>query len=284
MTITVAQLQRALSKAYFLPFGHNPDFNGTTNRFSSGWIYSTLVTTQGVAPTTAAIPTDATTGAMGPLPVPTTGKTLHVGAVHCGFTSNDVGSVAMHDRLGHMGGLNGTTVGDQTVNLDISVATSNLANRRGASDYSDVQWWVEMYTNGVGATPQVLTVTYTSGAGTPGQTTTVTIGGTGFRTQSRMIQIIPANGDTISIVEKVALAGSTGTAGNFGITATRFICYLTQQQSAIGNYLFTRTMMHWSSTGLERIHDSACLMQVHQPSNNSSSSTGIKGVLHLIEL
>jgi hypothetical protein len=100
----------------------------------------------------------------------------------------------------------------------------------------------------------VLTVTYTDSLGNPNLTHTMNIGGSQATFGAgALIPIVPTNGNRISIIQKVSLAISTGTAGNFGITAVRHLCAM---HPPSGN---TGCEFDWSKLGLPRVHDSACL-------------------------
>lgn len=219
---------------------------------------------QAAVPTAAAILSNATLGAMRRTN-PTGGRDGYlVGGVIA--TSLAGVGVDIFDRLAEMGGLNATTVGAQTVNVDVSVGTSNMALRRGAADYADVRWFVEIYT-AIGVTAQTLTVTYTRADGTSGLTTTVSIGGAAPASNpGLLIPIVPANGDRIRSIQSVSLAVSTGTAGNFGITAARFI-------TGIGGGAAGGTIPYdWQDVRLPKIEDSACLFLVQ---NTNTTSTGV---------
>lgn len=134
-------------------------------------------------------------------------------------------TIEVHDRLMHMGGLNGTLTTAQTVDLDLSanLATSNLAARIGASDYSDIQWWLEWYTD-TGATVVTATVNVTYNDGTSGNLTGISLGATRRASFLQPLNgLIPASdsGKFIRDVNTVTLSTTTGAAGNFGVTATR---------------------------------------------------------------
>ena len=59
-------------------------------------------------------------------------------------SSNSATTVEVHDRLMHMGGLNGTLTTAQTVGMDFNgVTADNMVERIGESNYSDVQREVE---------------------------------------------------------------------------------------------------------------------------------------------
>jgi hypothetical protein len=139
--------------------------------------------------------------------------------------SNNSTTMEIHDRLMHMGGLVANIATSQVVNLDLNanLATDNLDARKGDSNFSDVQWWLEWYGD-TGATAANLTINVTYHDGTSGDLTLVAVGGT--VRASRMIplnSLIPAAASSkfIRDVNSATLSVSTGTAGNFGFTATR---------------------------------------------------------------
>lgn len=188
------------------------------------------------------------------------------------LSANAATDVQIHDRLAHMGGLSGTVTTAQTVNVDVSGSTSNLANRRGDSNYSDVQWWLEWYTD-TGASAVTATVTYTNAAGTSGRTTTVSLAAT--MRASRILPIIGNGGEFIQSVQSVQLSATTGTAGSFGVTATRA---LTGMSLGLAN---SGIVYDWAMLGLPRVHDDACLFGVMIPGTTSSGA--LYGTAKLIQ-
>jgi hypothetical protein len=227
--------------------------NQLAGGFSSLW-RGTGTPAQGAIPGAAAVCTKALTGAMS-FNNPTDPVKSYIAR---GFlvSGNSATDVQLHDRLAHMGGLSGTSTGSQTVSVDVSGSSNNLANRRGASDYSDVQWWVEIYTD-IGTTAVTLTVTYTNAAGTSGRTTTLSIGGASPANQdSRMFQIIGNGGEFIQSIQSVQQSATTGTAGSYGITATRSLCGMSLGLANAGS------VYDWALLGLPRIHDDACLFPI----------------------
>lgn len=161
------------------------------------------------APGAAATCDDSTSGAQS-FVNPGGGRTMYLGQAEANATIAE--SIRVFDRVVHMGGLSGTSVASQ------SVSTPALPSR-AQSNGSDVRWFVECYTD-LGATPATLTVTYTDQGGTSGNTTTVSIPAT--LRAGTLLEIFPSGGDTsIRSIESVQLSGSTGTAGNFGITGAR---------------------------------------------------------------
>ena len=139
-------------------------------------------------------------------------------------TSNSASTLEVHDRLAAMGGLNGTLTTAQTVNLDLSAMAGegNIAERIGDADYSDVQWWLEWYTN-TGATAANATVTVTYADGSTGNLTATALAATRAAGYLLSLNALRPAGAQHAIrgVTSVTLSASTGTAGNFGITATR---------------------------------------------------------------
>lgn len=220
--------------------------------FSSLW-RATGTPGQGAIPSTAAVCDDTLLGALA-FVNPTSPALSYLTR---GFlvSSNSATDVQIHDRLAHMGGLSGTVTTAQTVGVDVSGSSSNLANRRGASDYSEVQWWIEIYTD-IGTTGVTATVTYTNGAGTGGRTTTVTVGGASPANQdSRMFPIIGSAGEPIQSIQSIQHA-TTGTVGSYGVTATRVVTTISLGLANAGS------VYDWAALGLPRVHDDACLMMI----------------------
>lgn len=178
---------------------------------------------QGAIPTASAICTRTTTGAFSfdpqTAPASTYGGQLSL------LCSNNTTTVEFHDRIAHMGGLSLVSVASQTVNLDLTAAGLNIpADRIGDANYSDVQWWLEMYGDG-GATASNATINVTLNDGTDVNLTALAVGGT--LRASRMLPLnglIPQpaqSGKFIRDINTVINSATTGTAGNFGFTATR---------------------------------------------------------------
>lgn len=207
---------------------------------------------QGAIPGAAAICTDALTGSLGAIATPGGGQRNAL--LRAALASGSAGPlILMVDRLAHMGGLDGTVITPtaQTVNVDIS----SLAGTRCAADYSDVRWWLEIYTD-IGTTARTATVAYTdSGGGS--RTTTVAIGGASPLNQdSRCFPIIPGAATPLPIksVQSVTLDASTGTAGSFGVTATGDIAPLSLPP--VANY---SDLYDWARLGAPTVHADACL-------------------------
>ena len=221
---------------------------------------------QGAIPGAAAACNNALTGAVG-----FTQQTLPAtsyGAYFEAATGNASMTVEMHDRLAHMGGLNGTLTTAQTVGIDFSALSSdNMAERIGDANYSDIQWWLEWYT-ATGATAVTATVAVTYNDATTG---TLSVALAATRPASLMIPLnglIPAAGagKYIRAITTVTLSATTATAGSFGVTATRPRLAI---GTPIANYKVTAD---WAALGLPEILNGSCLFPVVLTSTTSSGT------------
>jgi hypothetical protein len=163
----------------------------------------------------------------------------------------------LHDRLAHMGGLSGIVTTAQTVGLNIEslLASDNIDARKGDANYSDVQWWLEWYAD-TGTTSVTVTVNVTYDNNSTGNLTGIVLGTS--RRASFMQSLngsIPgaAAGRYIKAVNNVTLSATTGTAGNFGVTATRYRAAL---YKPLANARWTAD---WAGLGLPEIPNESCL-------------------------
>ena len=248
----------------------------TANSFASLW-RATGQPGQGAIPAAAAVCTKALTGAI-QFTQQTAPATSYLGILES-MCSNAGATLEIHDRLMHMGGLNGTLATAQTVGLDLNanLGTSNLDARKGDANFSDVQWWLEWYT-ATGATAVTATVAVTYNDGTSGNLTAVSLAAT--RPASHMVplnSLIPAaaSGKYIRDVDSVTLSATTGTAGSFGVTATRF---------RAANYmpvLNGRFTANWADLGLPEINNSACLFGIIATATTSTGAVRATGkIIH----
>ena len=187
-----------------------------------------------------------------------------------GLCSNAGSTLEVHDRLAHMGGLNGTLTTAQTVGLDLNaiLASDNLDARKGDANFSDVQWWLEWYTD-TGGTAVTATVNVTYNDGSSGNLTGISLAAT--RRASFMQPLnnsIPAadSGKYIRDVNTVTLSATTGAAGSFGVTATRYRAAL---YKPLANVRFTAD---WAGLGLPEIPNESCLFCIQLA---GTTSTGI---------
>lgn len=217
-----------------------------TGGFSSLW-RATGIPGQGSIPTTAEICTKSLAGVLKNFTSAGSGDQVYVGRANL-YSNVTSPEIFLQDRLAHMGGLSGTTIVDQTVAVDLS----SLAGTRCATDYSDVRWWLEIYT-AIGTSGQTATITYTDANDASGKTVTLTIGGASPANQpARLFPIIPTDGIPIKYIDKIQHA-STGTAGNYGITATKEITSFSLANTNLG------VTYDWATLGLPPVHNDACL-------------------------
>lgn len=208
---------------------------------------------QGAIPTTTAVCNNTSTGSLGftQQVSPATSYAAYLNIA----TSNSAMTVEIHDRLAHMAGLSGTVTTAQTVSMDFSsLSSDNLTERKGDSNYSDIQWWMEWYTaTGTTAVTATVAVTYNDAS-----TGTLTVALAASRPTSLMIplnQFIPSAGagKYIRGVTSITLSATTGTVGNFGVTATRS---RTSTPSMVANLT---TVQDWAQLGLPEIFNGSCL-------------------------
>ena len=221
---------------------------------------------QGAIPAAAAVCNNALTGAIGF--TQQTAPATSYGAYLEAATGNAAMTLEIHDRLAHMGGLVGNVTTAQTVNLDLnSLSADNLVERKGDSNYSDVQWWLEWYTS-TGSTAASATVAVTYNDDTTG-TLSVSLAAT--RPASLMIPLngympAAAAGKFIRAVTSVTLTATTGTAGSFGVTATRPRMTI---GCPIANFKF---IADWAALGLPEIYNESCLFPIVLTSTTSSGT------------
>ena len=195
--------------------------NAAVGQYHSLW-RATGQPGQGAIPAAAANCNQSTTGGMkfSQQTAPAKSYLAHLEAT----SSVSASTMEVHDRLMHMGGLNGTLTTAQAAGIDFNgVTADNMVERIGDADYSDIQWWLEWYTD-TGATVTTATVAVTYNDGTTGNLTGVSLAATRRASFMQPLNgLIPAAsaGKFIRAVNTVQLSASTGGAGNFGVTATR---------------------------------------------------------------
>lgn len=204
----------------------------------------------GTNPTSAAICNQSTTGAMtfSNQTAPAKSYLAYLFAA----SSNSTTSVEIVDRLAHMGGLNGTLTTGQTVNLD-PVALGVSSGRIGAADLTDVQWWLEIYTQlGTSNVNATINVDYTDS--TSGNLTVLALGGTPRQGRIYPLNALADTGKVIEKINSVTLSATTGSAGDFGFACTRT---RTNINPPVANY---QLVQDWAQLGLPEIHNDSCLM------------------------
>ena len=174
----------------------------------------------GSVPTTGAIPDRTLQGAI-PFTPATGGRDKHL--IGAGITPLTAGVYLLYDRLFHIGGLDATSTALQTVQG--SPATPALTRYTGGT--GNIVFY-EIYTIIGTNSTRTLTMQYTNQAGTSGRTSTdINIGGVNFREATRMQRIPLDAGDSgIQSVQQIQINGTTGTAGNFGITIAQPLAWI----------------------------------------------------------
>lgn len=250
--------------------------NTVAGQFHSLW-RATGQPGQGAIPSTAATCDNTLLGAI-QFNQQTAPATSYLGIIE-GLCSNAGSTLEVHDRLMHMGGLNGTLTTAQTVNLDLNanLANDNLSARKGDANFSDVQWWLEWYTD-TGSTAVTATVAVTYNDGTSGSLTGISLAAT--RRASFMVPLnglIPAAaaGKYIRDVDTVTLSATTGTAGSFGVTATRYRAAL---YKPLANARFTAD---WAALGLPEIANESCLFVIQVAGTTTTGTVRATGkIIH----
>ena len=221
----------------------------------------------GAIPGAAAVCNNALTGAL-PFYSPSAPNTTYLATLNA-VSGNSATSIELHDRLVHMGGLNGTLATVQTVGIDMVtlLAINNLAARISDAFYRNVMWWLEWYTD-TGATAVTITVNvkYSDGS-------SANLNGISLAATRRASQMIPLNsyiplaqsGLSIAGVNSVTLSATTGTAGSFGVTATKRLASLLMP---IANANFG---LDWAGLGLMEVKSGACPFIIMLP---GSTTTG----------
>lgn len=246
--------------------------NAAAGQFHSLW-RATGQPGQGAIPGAAARCNNVLTGAMNFTQQVDPAKSYL--AILEGLCANAGSTLEIHDRLMHMGGLNGTLTTAQTVGIDLSanLGSDNIAERIGDSNYSDVTWWLEWYTD-TGGTAVTATVNVTYNDATTGNLSAISLAAT--RRASFMQPLngfIPSadSGKYIRHVNTVTLSATTGTAGSFGVTATRYRAALYKPLANV------RWTADWAGLGIPFIPNSACLMLIQIAGTTSTGTVRATG-------
>ncbi|MCT0199603.1 hypothetical protein KQ313_07930 [Synechococcus sp. CS-1325] len=268
MAITTRdQLIAALANSRHVLFDKSSIANAVAGRFYSLW-RANGQPVQGAIPTAAAFCDRTLQGALG-MENPITPLLNYLAWVDVA-TGNATSTLEIHDRLCHQGGLSGTIAAPtaQITNLPLTLAAVP-AERIGAPDHSQLQWWLEWYAD-TGSTGVSATVNVTYSDDTSGNVT-VLLAATSRA--SGLYQILPfAAGKTgIKAVNSVTLSATTGTAGNFGVTCTRYRAGLF---TVVAN---KAEVFDWAALALPEIANDSCLALLQLC---TTTTTGIsKGVV-----
>lgn len=231
---------------------NNPNLK--IGEFFSLWRISGLPSIAPI-PTTPVVYNASSVGGIGYTQV-TSPTRSYLGIAEYYTTTGGIG-LFLYDRLMARGGLVGNITTSQTVGVDLStnLGTSNLLARIGQTDYTQVHWFVEVYT-ALGATATTMTVNVTYSDGTTGNIAVPYTTGAAVTGTSVFINpFTPSNKNGLGIraVNTIQFAASTGVAGNFGVTAAVRKDY-TQMLSTLYQ---TKT---WVRNGLVEIANNSCIV------------------------
>lgn len=269
---TKAQLELAIDSRFVTFTGSKGSItNALAGNFMSTWLSAGLPGTGAIPTATPVVLTQATAGGFN-FAQPVSPMKAYLSEIQY-TTSLANNTLEIHDRMVHMGGLSGTVTTTQTItgfDLSTLAGTSNLAARKGDANYSDVQWWLEIY-NDLGGTNSNATVNVTFNDGTTGNLTAFNVG----NNDRRLARMIPLNqqiavadqGKFIRGINNVTLSASTTTAGNFGFVATRY------RGSMFADQPNERYKGGWTRLGLPEIFANSCLFMIILCSGTATGTT-----------
>jgi hypothetical protein len=223
------------------------NISSATAQWQSMWTMAG-VPSAGATPATGAGST-ATSATAGALKFTDPSGANHKRLLAANLVCTARGLAVLCDRLVHTSGLSGTVTTAQTVN---TTALPSGRDANGAANGDGVEAWLECYTS-LGGTGRNVSVSYTNSAGTAGQTGSAIFPGS--LGAGRMVPMALAAGDTgVRSVENLTLSGTTGTAGNFGVTLLRRICHIELPNSGAA------CVKGPFDLGMPRIYAGSCLM------------------------
>jgi hypothetical protein len=265
---TLASYQTHLSASYNRVHFQKNSITTVVGHTYSSWLAGGYPAA-GAAPTTALVPTNATTGAL-TNSINASGGTQRILRAVVSWAIMVPGMLTVVDRLSHQGGLSGVTTGAQTTNLPTAALTRYTSGL-------GVEMGLEIYTT-IGTTATTVSVSYTNSTPTSGRTSPlVTWGGTGFDIASRFVHLPLQVGDVgVTAVASVTATASTLTAGNFGVTLYfPVIAIPMNDQDPAG---IDVDALFGFGTWFPQVFDNACL-QFHY--SVSTTSTGVvSGILY----
>lgn len=223
----------------------------------------------GVAPTTAAIPGQATAGGLKQVN-PQAGKEKF--CYSSWATGLVPGTLILYDRLFHQGNLSGTVTTPQNVQTSTPTpALTRYTNGNGNMAFA------EIYTQ-IGTTATTISMTYTNENGTSSSSPAVVFGSTGFREATRAVLLPLASGTVgIQAVQTVTVTATTGTAGAFGITIAHPLAYIGIGQAGGAGWRDFTTGL----PGIPAILSDACLALLWVP--NTTTAPEVLGGLSMLE-
>jgi hypothetical protein len=215
-------------------------------------------------PTTSVALDKTSAHSMAPIPATDGGRLTVLGAR---FNPNGAGGIAVVvvDLLNISGGLSGTVTTEQTTNLPTAALTRHTTG-------AGVMAGIVIHT-ALGATATTCTVNYTDQDGNSATTTATPIGSSTANAIGRLLPLPLAAGDTgVQAVSSVTLAGTTGTAGNFGVCLFRPLAIMSVNDYQGPAVIDAVTSGHWAGQ-LAEVHPDACLSIIGM-ANTAQSMVG----------
>lgn len=243
--------------------------------FNISYWYSNGVPGAGLNPNaTAAALSNSTLGAI-PFMQQTTPATSYLTDLKFSCASVSPQTMEIHDRLIHITIASVSTTALTVTGFDLAsfLSTNNIGTRIGDSNYSDVQWWVEMPVDGTG-TSSNLTISVIYNDGTTGNLTAIT----GFvnRRQSRMYalnNLIPAADSGKYIRAITSVIGSVASAGAIALVATRYRASL---YTDVTNKVFQGG---WTELGMPEIYNQSCLFPIIIATTTNVGNISFGGII-----
>jgi hypothetical protein len=273
-----AEMERALQSRFSMLYISKTAINPTNAGagFNISYWQTSGTPGAGFTSTTAATLNHSSTGALNFMQQ-TSPLTSYLVDLNFSCTGVAGHTLEIHDRLVNIGGLNGNITTLQTItglDLNLFLSTDNIGNRIGDSNYSDVQWWLEILSDG-GSTTATVSVGVTYNDGSSGTLAVPTVS---FRRQARIISInnyIPAvdSGKYIRAVNTVQLSAGSGDTSNFAVVATRYRASIYMD---VTNKVFNRG---WTELGLPEIYNQSCLFPIIIAPSTSIGNIRIYGTI-----
>lgn len=244
---------------------------GATGRLSSMW-KATGFPAAGATPATGdgAIPDNTTVGAF-PIKAAGAGKVLQLAELRMAVANHTAGfrgGFILYDRLWHNSGFDSTLLTLQ------AITNPPVLTRPDANGGDDVELWAEIYT-ALGVTPQTCAVGYTSSDAAVLRTGNIT-----FPASAAVNVMYPVELQTgdfgVKTVTGVQMVGSTGTAGNFGLTLMRRVAEVTTDAQ-----MGEQDVADFLMTCLGRVYNNSCLAFAFF--EGTSNSSVIQGVVEIPE-
>jgi hypothetical protein len=234
---------------------------------ATSWLSMPLA---GAAPSTGIQCTRATTGALNiETNVGDSGNDYYIGTAYIGTQISSQPGVILADRLVSTGGLSGTVTTAQTTNLPTPALTRYTSG-------IGVLAALEIYTT-IGTTQTTATISYTNESSVSGRTSkAVLFGASSFNEAGRLFIMPLQEGDLgVKSVESVTLVGTTGTAGNFGVTLFKYLAPMVNVDSSQCCYGSNFTIpVLGGGFFMPKIEQNACLMFINTSAVSSSSIFG----------